>query len=128
VASQGQPPVRVLVVDDSDVYRYALCAVVAATPGFEVAGAASSGVEALDLIDFVVTATSPQLVLLDVLLPGLDGIEVAREIWRRHPEMVVVLLSADKKTLREGGTLAVEDKLSVSSRWLIDLWKRHSES
>lgn len=119
---------RVLVVDDSDVYRYALCAVVAATPGFEVAGAASSGVEALDLLAFVVTATSPQLVLLDVLLPGLDGIEVAREIWRRHPEVVVVLLSADKKTLREGGPLAVEDKLSVSSRWLIELWKRHSES
>jgi DNA-binding NarL/FixJ family response regulator len=128
VVSQDQPPVRVLVVDDSDVYRYALCAVVAATPGFEVAGAASSGVEALDLIDFVVTATSPQLVLLDVLLPGLDGIEVAREIWRRHPEMVVVLLSTDKQTLREGGPLAVEDKLSVSSRWLIDLWQRHSES
>jgi DNA-binding NarL/FixJ family response regulator len=128
VVSQDQPPVRVLVVDDSDVYRYALCAVVAATPGFEVAGAASSGVEALDLIDFVVTATSPQLVLLDVLLPGLDGIEVAREIWRRHPEMVVVLLSTDKQMLREGGPLAVEDKLSVSSRWLIDLWQRHSES
>lgn len=119
---------RVLVVDDSDVYRYALCAVVAATPGFEVTGAASSGVEALDLLELVITASSPQLILLDVLLPGLSGIDVAHEIWRQHPEIVVVLLSADKQTLREGGPLAIEDKLSVSSRWLIDLWQRHSES
>lgn len=119
---------RVLVVDDSDVYRYALCAVVAATPGFEVAGAASSGVEALDLLEFVVTASSPQLILLDVVMPGLDGVEVAREIWRRNPEMVVVLLSSEKRALQEDGPLAVEDKLAVSSRWLIDLWQRHSES
>jgi DNA-binding NarL/FixJ family response regulator len=120
--------VRVLVVDDSDVYRYALCAVVAATPGFEVVGAASSGVEALDALELAVSVSSPQVVLLDVLMPGLDGIQVAREIWRRHPDVVVVLLSADKQAMRDGGPLAIEDKLAVSSRWLIDLWQRHSQN
>jgi len=116
--------VRVLVVDDNVVCQHALCAVVAATPGFEVVGVASSGREALDLV----SAADPQLVLLDVRMPGLDGLDTARRIHRRHPDVVVRLLTADRLTSRGDESLAIEDKCAVSPRWLADLWRQPGQS
>ena len=52
-----------------------------ATPGFEAVGEAASGEEALDAVDRL----DPQLVLLDVRMPGIDGIEVARRLGRDAP-------------------------------------------
>jgi DNA-binding NarL/FixJ family response regulator len=81
--------VRVLVVDDQEPFRRAMAAVVEVTEGFVVAGIAASGEESL-------TATAdlrPDLVLMDVHLPGIDGIEATRAIRRLSPPPVVVLLS-----------------------------------
>jgi CheY-like chemotaxis protein len=100
VAAVAQESVRVLVVDDSEVFRNVMCAVVAATPGFELVGGGSSGQEALSLVDSV----DPQLVLLDLYMPGLDGIETARRIRRRSPDTVVLLLTAASRAhLADGG-------------------------
>ena len=112
---------RVLVVDDSDVCQHALCAVVTATPGFEVVGTASSGREALDL---VASLAGLQLVLLDVRMPGLDGVETAQRIRHRHPDVAVVLLTATELTSEDDASLAIEDKLLVSPRWLAGVWRR----
>jgi DNA-binding NarL/FixJ family response regulator len=81
--------VRVLVVDDQEPFRVAMAAVVEATDGFAVVGSVASGE------DSVVAARdlAPDLVLMDVNLPGIDGVEATRQISRLGLGTVVVLLS-----------------------------------
>ena len=81
--------VRVLVVDDQAPFRIAARAVVRATAGFEVVGEAKSGEEAVDQAD----SLAPDLVLMDINMEGIGGIEATRRITEAHPEVKVVLLS-----------------------------------
>jgi DNA-binding NarL/FixJ family response regulator len=73
---EPEPQVRVLVADDQEPFRRAARAVVAAAPGFTLVGEASSGEEAVELA----AALLPDLVLLDVRMPGIGGAEAARQI------------------------------------------------
>jgi len=81
--------VRVLVVDDQAPFRIAARSVVRATPGFEVVGEAKSGEEAVAAVD----TEPPDLVLMDINMEGIGGIEATRQITRAHPKVKVVLLS-----------------------------------
>ena len=81
--------VRVLVVDDQAPFRIAARAVVRATAGFEVVGEAKSGEEAVDQAG----AVAPDLVLMDINMEGIGGIEATRRITEAHPAIRVVLLS-----------------------------------
>ena len=81
--------VRVLVVDDQALFRHAMTAVVEETDGFEVVGEAGSGEEALD----AAAVLRPDLVLMDVNLPGIDGLEATRRLRAGENAPVVVLLS-----------------------------------
>ncbi len=81
--------VRVLIVDDQQPFRRAMSAVVGETDGFVVVGSASSGEEALARA----AALRPDLVLMDVHLPGIDGIEATRRLTGSAYGPVVVLLS-----------------------------------
>ncbi len=83
--------VRVLTVDDQAVFRDIAREVIDATAGFKSVGEAASGEEALAAVDRL----DPQMVLLDVRMPGLDGIEVARRLHETHPETVLVLISME---------------------------------
>jgi DNA-binding NarL/FixJ family response regulator len=82
-------PVPVLIVDDQPPFRRAAITVVTVTPGFDVVGEAESGEAAVELVD----ALRPALVLMDINMGGIDGIEATRRITASHPEVVVVLLS-----------------------------------
>ena len=81
--------VRVLIVDDQEPFRRAMGAVVEATDGFVVVGTATTGEESLAAVGEL----APDLVLMDVNLPGIDGIEATRRISADPGGPVVVLLS-----------------------------------
>jgi DNA-binding NarL/FixJ family response regulator len=116
--------VRVLVVDDSELFRNVICAVVAATPGFEIVGVASSGRETLAVIG----SLAVELALVDVNMPDLNGFETGRRIRRRHPNVVVVLLTAASRAAVSDPSLRVEDKRDLSPEWLTAFWRRHGQS
>ncbi len=81
--------VRVLVVDDQEPFRLAAAAVVGTTPGFVLVGEAGTGEEALESV----RQLRPDVVLLDVVLPGIDGWATAEVIRTGHPSVHLVLLS-----------------------------------
>jgi DNA-binding NarL/FixJ family response regulator len=81
--------VRVLIVDDQEPFRRAMATVVEETDGFVVVGSVASGEESLA----AAAELSPQLVLMDVHLPGIDGIEASRRLTSGADRPVVVLLS-----------------------------------
>ena len=97
MTSGRQPPatrsVRVLTVDDQDLFRGVARDVIDATPGFEAVGEATNGEEGLAAVERL----SPELVLLDVRMPGIDGIEVARRLAASHPDVLVVLISIEER-------------------------------
>jgi DNA-binding NarL/FixJ family response regulator len=83
--------VGVVTVDDQAVFRRAAREVIEATPGFELLGEAAGGEAALDLAD----AVEPDLILVDVRMPGIDGVETARRLCAAHPASIVVLVSSE---------------------------------
>jgi two-component system invasion response regulator UvrY len=82
--------VRVLVVDDHDGFRSCMVEALHLVPDVEVAGEACSGDEACR----AVLALKPDLVLLDLSMPGMDSMDAARTIRRSNPDAQVVLLTA----------------------------------
>src|SRR5271170_5077125 len=86
-----RPPIRVLVVDDSAFMRATLSRMIASEAGFEIAATAASGSEALDKI----AALDPDVVTLDIEMPGLDGVQTLRRIMKQFPRPVIMVSAAD---------------------------------
>ena len=117
----------VVTIDDMPAFRTAVKDVIEATREFEAVGEADSGEAGIELVD----ALDPQLVLVDVRMPGMDGIEAARRIKARHPSAVVVLISADEATqlpsaIAGSGAAAYVRKQDFSPSMLRGLWDVHS--
>ena len=81
---------RAVVVDDEQLARDELCYLLDEVGGVEVVGQAGNGLEALEAIG----RSSPDLVFLDVQMPGLTGFEVARRLTDRHPPITVIFVTA----------------------------------
>ena len=114
--------VRVLIVDDQEPFRRAMAAVVAETDGFVVVGSASSGEESLRMA----ATLRPDLVLMDVALPGIDGIEATRRLTGAPGDPVVVLLSTydqDQVDLAGSGAAAFVAKAAFGPDLLSAVWQ-----
>jgi DNA-binding NarL/FixJ family response regulator len=83
------PPIRVLLVDDHSLVRAGLRALVEKLPGIDVIGEASEGREALKLVE----ARTPDLVLMDLAMPGFNGVEATSRIVRASPATRVIVVS-----------------------------------
>ena len=83
-------PIRVLLVDDHDMVRTGLATFLMAFDDLELAGEASGGKEALQLC----MQLKPDVVLMDLVMPGMNGAEVTRAIRETHPEIQVVALTS----------------------------------
>ena len=83
-------PIRVLLVDDHVIVRRGIRALLETEPGMEVAGEAQNGVEALDQIK----ALQPDVILLDLLMPKMDGIVVTRRVIADNPRARILVLTS----------------------------------
>lgn len=93
IQSATTRPIRVLVVDDSAFMRTALSRMITSESGLEVAATACSGAEALEKI----AALNPDVITLDVEMPGLDGLQTLHRIMARFPRPVIMVSSVTEK-------------------------------
>jgi DNA-binding NarL/FixJ family response regulator len=118
-----------MVVDDQAVFRQAAGALIEATEDFALVGAVSSGRRALEAAD----SLDPDLVLLDVRMPGMDGFETAARLHATHPEAVVILVTAEQPPHLPGGmsasgAAALVPKQGLGPELLRRLWREHGPS
>jgi chemotaxis response regulator CheB len=115
----------VLVVDDSDVFLRAAASVISATSGLRLVAAAVSGEEAIRLLPEL----RPDLVLLDLQMPGMDVIQTTGTICQDNPGAVVIVISADldgrSDAARAAGAATTLEKRDFVPRTLDALWQAH---
>jgi two-component system, NarL family, invasion response regulator UvrY len=119
--------VRVLIVDDQLPFRAVARTVIGMTAGFEVAAEAESGEDAIAAVG---ADPKPDLVLMDINLPGINGIEATRRIRADHPGVEVILLSTYSEAdlpadAREVGALAYVHKEDFGPALVRELWDRN---
>ena len=121
--------VRVLIVDDQEPFRSAARMVVEMADGFEVAGEAESGEEGVELA----AELQPDLVLMDVYLPGIDGLEATRRITKTdQPPRVLVMSTHESEEFAEAaveaGAIAFIPKSQFGMDELAEAWAQANEN
>lgn len=89
---------RVVIVDDHPITRQGLRAAFAIADGVEVVGEASSGEQAVSMVD----ETLPDVVFMDVRMPGMSGLQATRAIRDQHPDVKVIVFSVDESRASVG--------------------------
>ncbi len=89
MTNQPQPPVRVLVVDDQQLMRDGIASLLSIQDGIEVVGTAANGQEAIDQA----LAVSPDVILMDIRMPVMDGIVATQQVRRQLPDCQVLMLT-----------------------------------
>lgn len=115
---------KVLIVDDQDPFRDAARAVIERAKGFEVVAEAASGEDAIDRVN----ADAPDLILMDINMGGISGIEATKAITATHPQVTVFLLSTYSLSdlpadANECGAAAYLNKEEFGGRVLKSTWE-----
>ena len=113
--SIGAEVLRIMVVDDHDLVRQGLRSILEAQPGWTVCGEATTGREAIDLVQQL----RPDVVVIDVHMPNVDGLQATREILAANPQTEVLILTVDEtkeivQTAREAGARGIVMKSDVA--------------
>jgi DNA-binding NarL/FixJ family response regulator len=82
-------PIRILIADDHPMFRFGIRALLSAEPGMEILGEATNGQEAVSLA----TSLKPDLILMDINLPQLNGIEATRQILKQNPDVNILIVT-----------------------------------
>ena len=109
--------VRVLIVDDQEPFRLAARMVVDATDGFDVVGEAETGESSVEMA----RELSPDLVLMDVTLPGINGLDATRAILSEPSNPVATMIAPIIRTRKDSGALP-------ASKHRVRCWKRMAQS
>lgn len=123
VEAPTEPQVSVLVVDDQAPFRLAARAVIKRAEGFELVGEAGTGEEAVELAGEL----RPDLVLMDINMPGINGIEATSRIVSHEPGAVVFLCSTYERSdlpeeAGDSGARAYINKEELGPAVLRELW------
>ena len=119
-AARIEQAIRVLIVDDHRLFAEALEAILSAESRIEVVGRARNGAEALDMV----LDLDPDVVLMDISMPVMDGVEATRRIRETRPEACVLMLTgssaaADVDRSRDAGAAGYVTKDRIASE-LVD--------
>src|SRR5438874_5948254 len=87
--SNFMEPLRVLIADDHPLFRHGLAVLLSAAPDFEVVGEATSGEEVI----FLAAKLQPDVILMDIQMPGVNGIEATRRILHTSPTIRVLIVT-----------------------------------
>ena len=122
------PPIKVLIVDDQQPFRAVARTVVGLTTGFEVVGEATTGEDAVTLAHDL----TPDLVLMDINLPGINGIEATRQIVTATPDTTVLLLSTYRSEdlpgdARTCGAIGYVHKEDLGPETVRERWEHRDE-
>jgi DNA-binding NarL/FixJ family response regulator len=82
-------PVRILIVDDHTLFREGVRAILKAVADIEIIGEAATGEEAIDKV----SALTPDIILMDIQMPDMNGVEATHKILKNHPDMGIIILT-----------------------------------
>lgn len=116
-SNAGSEPVRTLICDDHALFRRGLMMVLEEEPGVEVVAEAENGAEAVAMAE----SFAPDVVLMDIAMPGLDGISATRQIALLHPSARIIMLTVSRdgdelfEAIRAGATTYLLKEASIDA-------------